>query len=550
MPFRPTLVALREDADGYPYLGFHVTEIALMEPGNKNENAGVPQSVGVESRDKISEGVTGEDTKIDRRKLAFMEMLIDFVHDDVKAEIERMQVDGRTVYFCPNMGPDTVWSFPLVNSLSDFTGNKVLVNDRSFAAYWWDESDRVIRSVSTNETIFPFRGAWNRYLLTQSGMANEAEFPVPDSLMFSIASGALVSSGVSSDFPTPILENRGTSDDKVYFASKAAGGTVSLATDSNTGMGTTNDICAAITCAWSGLASFLLYDIAVSSLVDSVTGVQGDGKMQIIRLAGANPGASQYRLVVTLQDYAIAQTLMVGSVFFGESDHVSGSADAKCLDWAKPTTSDSDDVKDDGSSTPAPRIGDATISFFFKWTGTVAGILQIGDSPYLRVWKISNDTIAVYDSAGLSKSFASISLADGEWGHFALVLSDTISLYVNGDLHPSSGSAFGPLDYGDELYVGCESGGVHHLDGSGLSHMRMDRGAWTEEDVQNHYDTYFNSAGRGVVEPLFGRKLLIEDLVWKGTFASGGTQWRASAILQELGPAEGLVAMNRQEDMD
>jgi len=554
MPFKPTLVGLSEDATGYPYLGFPVTEIQLVEPNQ--QGAGIPRAGAFESRDKFTEAVTGDDTKVARRKLAELEMTIDFVNADKKAEIERLQLDDRTVYFCPNMGPDTRWSFPLQRSLDDFTGRKTMANTRANDAYLWDETDLVFRVVDDDEPQFGFRGAWSRYLRTQTGQANKATKPHPDSAShgWTVAAGTPVMT-YTEDILTPVLSKRIVTNGKGVVLVESPGSGVSESiVHTATGLDATDSAVASLYIAWTGNMTLLFSDNPLTAVYDTVT-LLGDGTPQLIKLGGENTtGNTTGRLSLTFVDSTASesQVAIIGPVFIG-SDNSTNVGAPKVLDWSE-AASVSDLIQNSDSA--GHMFTDITITWFGRWAENDLTFCDIGNgADRLRVLSDVVDRISLVDSSFLDANFSNLtstfSIEYGQWLHFAITCGPSgVSLYVNGAPHPDNGLIdWNPRGFGDALVIGTDS--LRSLDESGMSHLRCDAKEWTAAEVVDHYDTYFKGAGRGVIEPMFGKKLLIESLDWVPNTVSdsgaGDVHWRATIVLKELGPAEGLAAMIRQE---
>lgn len=554
MPFRPTLVALSEDATDYPYLGFHVLEIPIMQ--HNDENAGIPKAIGFESRDKFSEGVTGADTKVDRRKLADLEMTIDFVSAEVKAEIERLQLDGRTVYFCPNMNAETRWSFPLQRSLEDFTGNKTLENTRAGDAYLWDPVDKVFRVFDDDEPQLGFHGAWSRFLRTQSNQPNKATNPFPAAVGhgWTVVAGT-VTFTYSEDMLTPILSRRSETGSNGVLFCEGAGGLTASIKHGSVAISSTLSVVGSICMAWTGDAVLILKDGASGTTYDTVL-VAGDGTFQLTHLSGINSNAAtSAEIVVVLADTNVQdQSIIIASVLISNGRN-NTETKPRVIDWSFPTSGNPDLIEETDSV--VPLITEGTLTFFAQMADTTVGYVQIGNvGKRLEIFFHEDDHFSIIFTGGTSKSFSSMTsefgLVVGQWYHFALTMGADggFSLYVNGEAHSTNGSVAFESGYFDStLVLGFGSGG--YLDNSGISHLRLDGKEWTQQEVKDHYATYFKGAGRGVVEPLFGKELVIEAIDWVPNTVSdsgaGDVHWRASMVLRELGPVVGLAGLQRQE---
>jgi hypothetical protein len=138
---------------------------------------------------------------------------------------------------------------------------------------------------------------------------------------------------------------------------------------------------------------------------------------------------------------------------------------------------------------------------------------------------------------------------DGDWVHCAITGGQHgLRLYINGVIHPTGMNAnWVAKTRGAQLKIG--RAGSYGLMDSGLSHFRIDRRAWTAEEVVDHYDTYFADPGRGAVEPTFGKEMVIDEMEWELRPGGGNNQWLGKVILRELGVEEDFAPMQRQEDM-
>lgn len=555
MAFRPTLVALEEVGSSYPYLGLPFTEIALSEPGGADASNPHKGGIGIEIRDKITEGVTGADSVVPRRKLTVIELPeVDYVTPDTKAQIERLIHDGRPLYFCPNVGPDTRWSFPLQRSLADFMGRKTVANTRTGALYCWDAADQVMRSWDTDEAAFAFGGAWSRFLRTQSAMVNAASKPHPDSVStgWSTAVGS-PSIAYSESVLTPVLARRGVTNGKGVTAiycpvGGTAAETIHIATGAISGA---SPMCCSFLMKHQGSITARLTN-SVGAVLGSKT-VQGNGQWHLIQVYYANGTAettAAIRLVFN-ETTAKKQAALVGPVFIGNCNSYS------MVDWHSGTA---DDDLPQATDTVKHLVTDMTVTWFAKRppieiTGNGYFVIGASSGNWINVGFASGATMSVFNSGPVSPvSFTNIwtlgGVGYGEWAHFALTFSDDlgIALYVNGVPHAANGTyAWDPIDFLDDLVVGRQTGTVRCLDGAGMSHLRMDARAWSAQEVIDHYDTYFKHFGRGIVEPAFGKVFRIDSVDWSPRFGSGDVQWLASMTLIEVSADENFAGMIRQE---
>lgn len=550
MSMRPTLVAFPEDNAAAPFLGFGLTEVVLQRPNG--EDASGLASLAVDPRDKIIEATTGRDVAVDRRKLTQAALDIDFLDTATKAQLERVYHDGRPLYFCPNVGPATRWSFPLQRSLKDFAGRITLANARTGNAYFWDETERVFRSWSVGEPCLDFNGAWTRYLRTQYGYANKANYPHPTSTnhgwTFLTGTGTFV---YTEDFPSPVLRQRTIANQRgvVQVFVNSGSGAIITVTSAAT-LSTTYAIEASICIAWKGAINVFL-NSAGGTAIASELGIVGDGQFRLIKLGGLNTSAeAQAKLLVQFNDSAsVKQSAFIGPIMF--ASYVAAST-PDLEDWNDGTAAG--DVIT-ASVAKYHGLNEFTFSCFFRWPPLRSGIVSLG-ADKLAIRKGSTDTIDVFSQGAASPmQFTNVrtvmGAADGwttgDWIHLVVRGSSAggICLFVNGRAHTLNGTEpWEPADHGTALKIGSAYGDF--LAGSGISHVRMDGVAWSDREVVDHYDTYFGR-GRPVVEPLFGKVVQVTELELSPRYGSGLVQWVGRAMIQELGPDDQLAGMIRQE---
>jgi len=223
----------------------------------------------------------------------------------------------------------------------------------------------------------------------------------------------------------------------------------------------------------------------------------------------------------------------------------------KVVDWSDGVLTGTDVVAN--TDTVKHLLTDATFSWFGQFTKRDTTPFMIGAATWKMYVAIraSTDELFVSFSSGFpTVSFPAIAaefgMVEGDWYHYTLTLGDNgAHLYVNGVAHSTGGATWNTKDYGHALHIGYNTEAA--LDAGGISHLRCDGRAWSAEEVVDHYDTYFADAGRGVVEPLFGRQLLIESADWSPLSVSTGAQWRGTLVLRELGLHRNLAGLRRQE---
>lgn len=549
MAFRATLVSFGEDAVATPFLGHQFTEIAIRQPDGAD--ASNPSAISISSRDRIIEATTGRDVAVVRRKLTDLSLSIDFVDAATKARIERLYHDGREIYFCPNVGPSTRWSFPLQRGLADFAGRKTLSNTRSGPAYFWDETERVFRSWAATVSAIDFNGRWTRYLRGQEGHQNKAAYPHPTSTNhgWSATTGS-VAFTYTEDILSPVLQQRTVTNQKGVVLCYAAGGVdVDIKHDSAATLSTTNAVVASVCAAWQGMASFLLSP-TTGGAIAHVRHIQGDGKFQLVKLGGANTAAkNQFRISITFWNTATKkQAMIIGPTFIGNS--LSPSSAPPIEDWNTGIV-----VTDYITSTDSNEhaLTDFTFSAFIRWTSYEAGIILMGSGAPFQFSKTAYDALFLtYTGAASPMIWSNVQTtigaaggwAVGDWVHLVLRGSDAggLEIFINGIPHASNGTKeWEPTDYGNQMRLAwfTPSGGV--------SHARMDAVAWTDAEILDHFHTYFDDRGRGVVEPVFGKVFQISELEFNPRGSSSPMQYIGAMTLSELGPNDDFAGMIRQE---
>lgn len=551
MSFRAELVAFGEDASAAPFLGHQFTQLILREPDGRTD-ASNPVNVAAYSRDKIIESTDGRDVATVLRKLSQVVLAVDYLDTATKAKLERLYHDGRELYFCPNVGPSTRWSFPLQRGLADFAGRKTIATNRAQKIFLWDEDEKVFRSWAANTPAIAFGGHWTRCLRTVRGVANAATYPHPTSTghgwSFLAGSGTLT---YTESILSPVLEKRTVANQRGVVACYANAGTIAvLIIDSTATLSTSNSVIANVCVAWQGTAIFVLLPTAGGTIVDSKQ-VEGDGTFQFIKLGGTNTDAvNQYRVQVYLVDCGSKKQAAI----FGPTMIAS---------YVMATSPDRDDWNEgavafdlvEHADTVAHLITDFTFSCFFRWAPVRAGLVVIGNN-VLSVQKRVGDEIQVISAGALSPmSWTNVQAqlgAGGKWGvgdwiHLVVRGSGAggLALFINGEPHPSNGTEpWEPSDTDYRIKLGSAYGDF--LPDSGISHVRLDAVAWSDQEIVDHYHTYFER-GRGVVEPLFGKVLTIDELSLSPRVGSGLMQWVGRVVLSELGPREEFAPLQRQE---
>ena len=547
MAFRATLVAFGEDAAAAPFLGHQFTEIALSEP--TGQDASNPAAVGIVARDRIIEATDGQDTAVTMRKMSDVEFAIDFVNASTKARLERLSHDGRAIYICPNVGPSTRWSLPLQRGLADFAGRKTMGNGRTGIEYCWDETEKVFRSWAAGETPIDFNGRWTRYLRAQEGHANKAAYPHPTSggHGWSVYLGTATLT-YTEEILSPVLRQRTITNQKGVVTCYANGGVACIIQHSSAAtLSTTYSVTASICAAWTGDALFMLLGTASGTVVASTT-VTGDGTFKLVKLGAANSlAANQYTVRILLVDSGTKkQAMIIGPTLIANAIGTAAIPDVE--DWNDGTVSN-DNISSSDSNDHI--LTDFTFSCFLRWSYYQAGVVLLGPSTF-QAYKTAYDALVVNSLGATSPMvFSNVQATlgvsggwnTGDWIHFVLrgSITNGIGLWVNGSPHSLNGTeAWEPADYGSNFRVGW------YLPSGGMSHARLDATAWTQQQITDHYHTYFEDRGRGIVEPLFGKVYAIEELRLSPR-GSSPIQWVGTLALRELGADDRFAPMLRQE---
>lgn len=548
MPFKPTIVAMPEDPTESPFLGFPLTEIVLEEPGGNG--AAIPSIPKVDSRDKLTEATDGSDVLVRSKKLRDMAFDIDYISTAKKEQLERLIEDGRTVYLCPNVGPDTEWSFPLMRSLSDFMGRKTMANTRAEANYFWDETDKVMRSWENNETAFMLNGRWQRFLRTTYASTNRAAYPHPNSTStgWTVFSGSPTIS-YTEEILTRCLSYRQVTGNKGVTVVQAPNGVACTIKHAATGLDTTNDVVATIVCKWYG--QIVVYLKGPTSIYEITSSITGDGTWQTIHLGGANAdSASTADVYISLVDAAgKRQVMLIDTVYIGNDNRA--YAHPKIPDWHD-GTSVQDAIANTDSNDLIPT--DLTISFMAKYAEDMRnGYFYCGSS--LSAYINYGPTLVFTHPGALSPQLFSnldtnFSLSPGDWFHCVIRCSHAggIELFINATAHPSNSTSaeWEPMNFGSTLNIGTVGTGAS-LDQGGMCHLRCDTVAWTDQQIQDHYDTYFHEKGMGVIEPVFGKPMYIESMQLDPILASGEVHWVGQIILRGLSAGDDYASIQRQE---
>jgi len=554
MAFKPTLFAPEEAGSSYPYLGHPTTEIVLEQPNG--EGAVDPSLPDPDDRSRIAENAIGGDVYVNRAKRVEIEFTIDYIDAEKKAEIERLYHDGRDVYVCPNRNQNTRVCLPLMRNIEDTTGRRVMSLSQAGTPSHWDEADQVMRTWGTGEGMFPFHGIWSRYWTSGLGSDNKSPQPAPDSG----AHGMTVNTGVvtftyTEDVLTPILARRGITNGKgiLHVQADTTGGICEFRHQSASTISTTSNVTGSILIQFTGFIEFDLRNHGGSVTYDS-TIVEGNGRWMLIKLGGANTNATNNTEIGVkfLTSATRRASCLVAGVYLG-NDSGSLSGEVRGDDWSQGGIDPGFIIDNDAARNWCTEF---TISFAAKYTVGRCGFFELGSGPSIYSRKSgANDLIlglsnAVGGSSTFTlpnmSSYVTPAMSEGDWYVVHFTVGESTKFYINGQPTALNSGAFESYDPGNQLRLGNVFG-ASYLPSSGMSHFRMDAVAWSAQEVEDHYDTFFAGAGRGIIEPAFGRLGRISEIDFDGArMGSGDEQFVGSLVWTEL-EVEDDAPMQEQE---
>ena len=556
MPFKPTFVSPGEDPGAAPWLGFPRTEIVMEQPNG--EGAATPTGIEYEDRARTSENVIGGDVRFNRRKVVSVSFDIDFIDAAKKAELERLYFDNRDVYLCPNYGVDTRLSIPFQRSENCITGRPGSYT-RTGREYIWDEEDQIMRAWDANDIPLGFHGHWSRYFKTTNGWDNRLAVPHPAlaGVGWTVAAGTCTLA-YNGEYLSPVMRQRTVTNAEGIMTVDASGGGGTVQIEHATGatLNTTNNVTGNVLIRCQGLITIDLMDVGTATIYDSTTFI-GNGRWELIKLDGANSNATndaKLRITFLGTTSTRSQTAFIASSYIS-NDQGSLGGEVPVPDWADAG----------GLAVGTMTNGDTidffnahwTISFFTKFDEARTGYFTIGSGgASISMRKSGTQQFEIYypDGAGgtigaqVNNIDTLFGLSDGDWFHVAAINNGNhIRVYINGVTigltitNPESEL----ID--DWFRIGNVFGG-NYMENSGISHWRVDNAAWTTDQLQDHYDTYFESAGRGVIEPAFGRLGYISELNFDGArVGSGQDQWVGSVTWTELETDADFAPIQKQE---
>ena len=555
MAFRPTLVAPKRNAAAAPFLGFEVTEIALVQPNN--ENAGIPSLPSPDDRSDIIEGVTGADVKFSKNKKRSIEFDIDYLNESTWQEIQRLYHDDREVYICPNYNAKTMTSLPLQGDLTDVTGNKTWVCARAGTIWKWDAEDEVMRSWASNDAAFPFHGHWLRYWSGDLLQDNHVGTNHPSSTGtgWSIVAGA-GSNFYSNVIETPVLSRRGSSTTSGVAVLAGTTGTIARITTNST-LDSTRSVGVSLLIQSEALVFVKLLTTTGTTLDTYLH--EGGRKWNLVRLSYNNAAAlSVFRVEISF--LTSDRSLCYVASCTVDNAQAGTPTPQSAPDYYNSTSAVSEVVQtSSGPELYAPAL---TFSFFMKYTEEDTGIFDeyltapgiairkrdVSGGDKFEVWAPQSG--AATQIVNIPNFGSTFGLSEGDWCHVVVRLRPgaEVSVWVNG----KSFGAAGIQGFSADLGATWRLGNVFGASGtrrSGISHFRIDRYLWTDQEVIDHYDTYFAAPGKAMIQPVFGRLGHIVDMSIDGARSGGNNnewQFTGSIEWEEL-TVEPWAGIRRQE---
>ncbi len=555
MAFKGTLVARHEIPSAAPYLGHPLTVIDLLQPNG--ESSVTPTMPAPESRDRIIEGVTGDDVAVVRRKLVEIDLAIDYISSETKGRIERLYHDGRPLLFCPNFDQETRWSIPFQRSENDFLERATVAVTRSSNAHVWDATDQLMRTWTGTDLPLSFNGHWTRYAGIYDIMINVASDPHPTN-----ASHGWVNVTGSSIFTytesmlTPVVLQQGVTDEKGVLMVESPSGVAALIRHIGTGLTTSLPVGATVLVkAYGQVTVELTESTGAAAIVYDTVSYTGDGTWRLVRLASDNPdSASAMDIHITAEESATAdQVIILSSVFIGTTFD-----EGSFGDWSDGTNG-ATSVTLSGADHMLPAMSFSCL--LRRHAGVRQHLLNLNGTDDLSIGWTDLDAIEIYDvGSSVIESFANVGadngISDGDWVHLVIQAShaDGWELFTNTVAHADNGnSGWDAERYGAGATLGGASASGSFppvgakLGAGGMSHARLDGRAWTAAEITDHYNTFFSDRGRGIVEPMFGKTVIIDEFSMIPRGVDNPMQWVGNLVLRELGPDTDFAPLIRQE---
>jgi hypothetical protein len=437
-------------------------------------------------------------------------------------ELMRLKDEGRAVWLNPNVGATTIWSVPCFRSLKAMVGPD-LAYSRSDNYFAWCSERREIQLYPVDVVPSLFGGPYGRY--TRPGnlaFLNKADTPTPTAggHGWSINTGTPVLA-FESEVQSPLVSRRLASLDdlggmtKIEFAT--AGGSSQAVEHPATGLTSAANIGAVVYIQTPRQLSVSLLK-ADASTSDSVI-VSASPYVQQIRLAGAqSAGGTTAKLLVAGVGLSTTKyACFAGPVWIGNTINSVNST---------PIMPDfTDGLNEPPAETTNQAIGaeinmhPLTFSCIARRASHASCLLELGASSSVAhllvfVEDTANGQVrAHYDTTPFTSSYSNLDslISEGDYFHLVVVIDDDDQrIYINGTEVVTDTNALTDGLMTDKKALSRSNS--CHEGGGGMMLARLDQHAWTDDEVTEHYLTYFQPIGRNYIAPNFGKTFRITDL--------------------------------------
>lgn len=519
MSVKVELVDLGESPSTSSQRGFPRTVIPLERNNQTNINFAQGDPI---SRSVLLEGIDGDGSIEPRRKLRRL-MVEGTLTTDQLRDLHALKEEERPLWWCPNVGPTTLWSVPLFAGLDALVGPTLSYSRATGIAYSWDASRQVIDKHPAGEIPIAFGGPYGRYAQPASfAYTNKAAKPHPDSTTtgWTLITGVGGQDTINYDDerPTPLLANRGTANSQGMAILSAYGITGSVEFEhAATGLTSGGAICAV-------LYVEAPYDITVNllkadgSTADTAAVTGSPGVVQRVALIGAQSAAGTTADLRVVLDNAVGESFSVfaGPVFIGNANS-STAALASVPDWADATGTVAG-VSGETSSGFTLAVPELTISFLARYSDNAWGAVELDSTTDFGVYfdPTSGGTLYFdYGLASVNASLASAGLTVGDWMHVVCTLTGSAAtIYVNGTQRGTTAlGSFIDGYFSSYKSIGGHASGARKCEGdAGLLLLRLDAHAWSADEISRHRETYARAIGRAMVTQNFGRTFVIDSI--------------------------------------
>lgn len=500
--------------------GLPVERVQLLRRDRTTTNIALPTARSTDARMQTVFGDKIIDARAKQRVIA-MDGLLTF---EQYRKLSQFREDSRAVYLSPNFDERTFLSVPLFGSQKSIAGPQLTTSDED-ERFAWDSDAKVVRSFTIDGDVTTVGGPFGRYgRPNRSAAANKLTKAHPDttSTGWTLASGTgVVTHGPN--YPSVVLARRNSAT--IKGVTNLDCGTTTAPKFETPATGLTSGVAiGAVAYVMSPRSCSVDLLKADGTVSNSAATAALPGVWQRIELQGAQSTAGTTAKIQIEGDGSTGggYLIRVSACYLGNvatddvvPDWVDGSESAYKLDGAGAGIGHSFDA---GSLTltalmQLPQAGSTMGGIGVMRMGSSGGYLRYNVSAAeLQFDPTGSDPVTCQPFVDLAGTPQAVSA--GEFIHIVCTSTRTErAIWVKGvkigtDATTLDGGIVDGtkrLGYGGSSLYDCSSN-------TGMCLLRMDHGAWSDLEIQRHYQTFGQTIGQAIVAQVYGRKFEITEL--------------------------------------